>query len=192
MGSNSSEDGTLICAQRVCAIASTCDVPTICAVVAAPFEATVFYGLLILSPFLGRKIMLLFPEDQKTFTLQEIERIKFGHVIGQSTMSINKDKATFLAKNSKQAKNQSEEDIKKTIETLLSSKLPRSRRIVIKQDYLPNLFITIRQPRCILIVSFFDTIMCQKMASLLADQQRAICHSARDTQMSPLSRVEQS
>ena len=56
----------------------------------------------IISCFLNRfrKIMILFPEEQKDYVLQELENVK-ADIMGSCTMSIKEDQAAFLMKNRK-------------------------------------------------------------------------------------------
>ena len=63
--------------------------------------------------------MVLFSDDNKTYALQEIES-SGAEVLGKCEMSINKDKAKFLATNCKGHKDHTGEDREKYIEALTS------------------------------------------------------------------------
>ena len=54
--------------------------------------------------------MLLFTEDQQDYVVQEIKDFG-GEILGQCTMTINKDKATFLVQNRKKPKEKQEDDL---------------------------------------------------------------------------------
>ena len=70
--------------------------------------------------FCRRKIMILFPEEQKDYVTQELENVK-ADVMGTSTTSITEDQAKFLIKNQKIKELSDEDSHQLLIE--LSSKL---------------------------------------------------------------------
>ena len=67
-----------------------------------------------------RKIMILFPEEQKDYVTQELENVK-ADVMGTTTTSITEDQAKFLIKNQKIKELSDEDSHQLLIE--LSSKL---------------------------------------------------------------------
>ena len=67
------------------------------------FDYHDMFEIILYDLFSHRKIMILFPEEQKDYVLQELANVN-ADIMGQCMMLIKEDKATFLMAHRKNKK----------------------------------------------------------------------------------------